>query len=156
MIQHKSIIVLFIGVLSLLGCTDTPTRKMVVECKFPIQGAPQGPAMVAQVYGDISSIPLNAVQYVDQSLIEILAVQSLKTSRTSTNTVKVSARLVNCSDFPLVVGIRTHFLDRDQVSLEKETAWQNVVIQPYSLGNYTESSLRVEVSNYLLEIRDAR
>lgn len=156
MIKHQKKIAILIGILSLSGCSEAPTRKIVVECNFPKEAAPKGPALIAQEYGQISPIPLNAVQYVDNSLTEILVVQSLKTTRTPTNTVKVSARLVNCSEFPLVVGIRAHFLDRDQIVEENGSAWKNLVIQPYALGNYSESSLKVDVANYLLEIRDAR
>ena len=143
-----------IAVLSLTGCAET--RKMVVECEFPSENAPQGPALVAQEYGRMSPIPLNAIQYVDRSLTEQLVIQSLRTSRTPTNTVKVSARIVNCGDSPLVVGVRTHFFDKDQASTEKETTWHNVVIQPHALGQYSESSLSPNVANYLLEMRDAR
>lgn len=140
--------------LTLSGCAET--RKRVVECGFPSEGASQGPALVAQEYGEISPTPLDAVQFVDHSLIERLAVQSLRAVRTPTNTVQVQARMINCTDAPLIVGIRTHFLDKDQVSTEKESAWRNVVIQPHALGSYKESSLTTSVANYLLEIRDAR
>lgn len=147
-------ITLLIALLTLYGCADT--RKMVVQCGFHSEGAPTGPALVAQEYGEMSPIPLNAIQFVDYSLVEQLVVQSLRAQRTPTNTVQVQARMVNCTDFPLVVGVRTHFLDKDQISAEKETAWRNVIIQPHALGSYKESSLTTEVGNYLLEIRDAR
>jgi hypothetical protein len=151
--KYQNLLVL-ITMLLITGCAET--RKMVVECKFPTEDAPHGPALVAQEYGEMSPIPLNAVQFIDYSLTEQLVVQSLKASRTPTNTVKVNARMVNCGNAPLVVGVRTHFLDKDQMSTEKETAWRNVVIQPHALGQYSESSLTAGVANYLLEIRDAR
>jgi hypothetical protein len=51
-------------VVALTGCAAT--RKPVVECRFPRQAAPPpGHALVAQEYGEISPIPLDAVQYTD-------------------------------------------------------------------------------------------
>lgn len=140
--------------LLLAGCAET--RKMVVECGFPDQPPPQGPALVSQEYGETSPIPLNAVQYVSPSLVEQVAVQNLKARRSPTQTVEVHARLINCSDSQMVVGVRAHFMDNDQVPTEKESAWQNVVMQPHALGHYKESSLKTNVGYYLLELRDSR
>jgi hypothetical protein len=140
--------------LILTSCAET--RKMVVECGFPDQPPPQGPALVSQEYGETSPIPLNAVQYVSPSLVEQVAVQNLKARRSPTQTVQIHARLINCSDEPMVVGVRAHFMDNDQVPTEKESAWQNVVMQPHALGHYKESSIKPSAVYYLLEVRDAR
>lgn len=153
MIKTSLILVLAITLVT-AGCTET--RRMVVECKFPAQDMPDGPALVAHEYGEMSSIPLNAVQFTNPQLTEKMVVQTLTSSRTPTNTVQVYARMVNCTDVPLVLGVRTHFLDEDQAESEPETAWRKVFIQPHALGNYKESSLTAKVVNYLIEIRDAR
>ncbi|QFY41976.1 hypothetical protein F6R98_04475 [Candidatus Methylospira mobilis] len=135
------------------GCAEP--RTMVVECKFPTQYMPDGPALVAQEYGEMSPIPLDAVQFNNPLLKERLVVQTLKASRTPTNTVQVSARIVNCTDAPLVLGLRSHFMGEDAVENEPESVWRKLIIQPRALGNYKESSLTADVNNYLIEIRDA-
>jgi len=142
------------AVLLTAGCAGP--HAMVVECKFPGQDMPDGPALVAQEYGEMSPIPLDAVQFTNPLLKEQLVVQSLKARRTPTNTVQVSARIINCTDAPLVLGLRTHFMGEDQADSEQESAWSKLIIQPHALGGYKESSLTAEVLNYLVEIRDAR
>lgn len=150
-----SIFFLLATVISLSGCA-TDSRKMIVECTFPDQPPPQDYALVSQEYGENSPIPLNAVQYVSPSLVNKLAVQSLKSRRTAMQTVEIHARLINCSETPMMVGVRAHFMDNEQVPTEKESAWQNVVMQPYALGHYKESSIKPDAEHYLLEIREAR
>jgi len=135
------------------GCAEP--REMVVECKFPAQDMPDGPALVAQEYGEMSPIPLNAVQFTDPLLKERIVVQTLTANRTPTNTVQIYARIINCTDAPLILGMRTHFMGEDQAETEQETAWRKLIIQPRALGNYRESSLTADVMNYLIEIRDA-
>jgi hypothetical protein len=135
------------------GCAEP--RTMVVECRFPTQYMPDGPALVAQEYGEMSPVPLDAVQFTNPQLKEQLVVQSLKASRTPTNTVEVNARIINCTDVPLVLGMRTHFMGEGQAETEPESAWRKLIIQPRALGGYKESSLTADVMNYLIEIRDA-
>jgi hypothetical protein len=136
------------------GCAGP--HIMPVECKFPTRDMPDGPALVAQEYGEITPIPLDAVQFTNPQLKEQLVVQSLKASRTPTNTVQVSARIINCTDAPLVLGLRSHFfMGEEQADNEQESAWSKLIIQPRALGGYKESSLTAEVLNYLIEIRDA-
>jgi hypothetical protein len=137
-----------------MGCVAT--RKPVVECKFPRQVAPpSGSALVAEEYGVISPIPLDAVQYTDQSLSKQIAVQSLQAHRTQTNTVQVTARLINCTDSPKVVGVRSNFMDRSEFALEPASVWQNLVLQPRSMGIYQESSLSAAVQHYVVELHNA-
>jgi hypothetical protein len=111
--------------------------------------------LVAQEYGKISPIPLDAVQFTDRGLSKEIAVQSLQAHRTPTNTVQVTARLINCTDDAVVVGVRSSFMDGQELAIEAATAWQNVVLQPRSMGTYQESSLSRGVEHYVVELRDA-
>jgi len=131
-----------------------PQRKMVVECEFPAMDAPPGPALVAREYGKNSPIPLNAVQFTSPSLNNSLVVQMLNASRTATNSAQVYARVINCTDQPLKLGIRTSFLDGRQVPTEPVSAWKTVWVQPFTTGNYSENSISLDVNYYLVEVRD--
>lgn len=129
-------------------------RKIVVECDFPPTDAPAGPALVAREYGKNSPIPLNAVQFTSTSLKNALVVQMLTASRTETNSAQVYARVINCTDQPLKLGLRTSFLNGRQVPVEPVSAWKTVWVQPFTTGNYTENSISQDVGFYLVEVRD--
>jgi uncharacterized lipoprotein YmbA len=140
-------------VAGLAGCATT--RKPVVQCSFPSQKAPApGSALVAQDYGAITAIPLDAVQYTD-ALKRKVVVQMLSAGRTPTNTVQVTARLVNCTNDSLTVGVRTNFMDAREVPTEAQSVWQNVILQPKAMGLYQTSSMSKGVEHYVLELRDA-
>lgn len=131
-----------------------PQRKILVECEFPEMAAPPGPALVAREYGKNSPIPLNAVQFTSPSLKNSLVVQMLTASRTATNSAQVYARVINCTDLPLKLGIRTSFLGKRQVPTEPVSAWKTVWVQPFTTGNYSENSISLDVNYYLVEVRD--
>lgn len=136
------------------GCA-TDTRKPVVECGFPSQAAPPpGTALVATQYGAISPIPLDAVQFTDRTLSRQVAAQSLNARRSPTNTVEVSARFINCTDAPLVLGARTNFMDGTERAVEQASAWKNVVMQPRAMGDYSESSMSAQAEHYVIELRN--
>jgi hypothetical protein len=147
--------ILFASMGGLGGCV-AESRKPVVQCTFPKQAAPKaGDALVSEEYGAISPVPLDAVQFTNQVLSKQIAVQSLQAHRTTTNTVQVTARLINCTDTPLVVSVRSSFMDASRFALEPATVWQNVVLQPRAMGTYQESSLSKAVEHYVVELRDA-
>jgi hypothetical protein len=139
--------------LTLLSACAATTRKPVVECRFPTEPAPTGPALVAKVYGETSPIPLNSVQFTDSGLARQVAVQTMRASRTPANTVRISARLVNCTDVAQAVNARTSFLAADDAPAEPESAWKTVVLQPRTSAVYTQTSLATDVQSYLLELR---
>lgn len=147
-------IFLVCALLGLSGCA-TDTRKPVVECGFPSQAAPPpGSALVATQYGAISPIPLDAVQFTDRALTRQVAAQSLHARRSPTNTVEVSARFINCTDAPLVMGARTNFMDGTERAVEQASAWKNVVMQPRAMGDYNESSMSAQAEHYVIELRN--
>lgn len=134
----------------------TSGRQMVVQCRTPWALAEvTGPALVAREYGVISPIPLNSVQFTDSRLKSMLAVQSLQGLRTPTQTVLVQARLVNCGDTPLQVGLRTSFMDGRQAPTEPISAWQTLWLPPRALAIYEERSVAVGATAYLVELRPA-
>jgi hypothetical protein len=142
---------ILLGAITLSGCAAT--RHPVVQCKFPRQTLPAGDALVAQEYGAISPIPLDAVQFLDQTLSRRLAVQSLLATRTETDTVRVTARLINCTDTPLTVGARLDFIDGQHAAAEPQSVWQTLVLQPRSMALYQESSFSRAVQHYVMELR---
>lgn len=143
-----------VAALPVLGaCAAPATRKPVVECSFPTQLAPTGPALVSRSYGDMSPIPLNAVQFTDHQLAKQVVVQSLRSDRTATDTLQVSARLVNCLDRALAVNARTSFLAAADAPAEPDGGWKTVVIQPRSSAVYRQASIATDVESYLVELR---
>jgi hypothetical protein len=138
----------------LSACAQVPQRKMLVECEFPAMAAPAGPALVAREYGKNSPIPLNAIQFTSPSLMNSLVVQMLTASHTATNTAQIYARVINCTEQPLKLGIRTSFLNGKQVPVEPVSAWKTVWVQALTTGNYTENSISRDVNYYLVEVRD--
>lgn len=134
----------------LAGCQAPPA--MVVECQSPIDQVRKGPALVGMDYGmQMTPIPLNAVQFTDQAWRSV-AVQSLKATRTGTDTVQVMARLVNCGDQALALRARTSFLAQNEAPTEPMSAWRTVHLPPRASAVYSESSIAVNVASFLIEV----
>lgn len=66
--------------------------------------------------------------------------------------MQVTARFVSCSDAPLVLRVRTSFMDSNQFPTEPTSAWQPVHIQPRTIAHYSESSIATNVGYYLIEV----
>ncbi len=150
----------FIGALALpaalagSGCVAPPPASPVVQCTWPRPaGAPPGDALVALNYDAMTPIPTDAVQFTNEALAREVVVQHLSAHRTPTNTVQVSARLVNCTDYPVVVDSRLHFMDANHMPLEDVSVWQRVVLRPRALGQIQESSMSHGVEHYVVELR---
>lgn len=149
-------VVFTLAVVALLSACATQER-LVVECGgSPRNPLPGGAALTGKEYGaQMSPIPLDAVLFGDKALARKVAVQSLSATRTAGDNVAVTARVVNCSDGPVQLGIRTSFLDEEQRPTEAPSVWRTVFVQPRSTGLYSEVSLGMgEVIHYLVEIRD--
>lgn len=138
-------------VASLAGCA-TP-EPVVVECKWPRPAAPAGDALVAQNYDAMTPIPLNALQFTSAALARQVVVQQLSARRTPTNTVQVTGRLVNCTDEPLVVASRLHFMDAKQIPVEDSSVWQRIVLHPRALGQWQTQSTSADAHHYVVELR---
>ena len=134
------------------GCaTDSP--PLVVECVQNTNPSRPGPALVGQSYGmQMTAMPLNSVQYGSHRASQLMAVQSLFSERSPTDTVQVTARFVSCADRPQVVRVRTSFLRSSQAPAEAPSAWKQVFLEPRATAVYTELSISRDVANYLIEV----
>lgn len=139
------------------GCKTPPAAPVVVECSAmdAKREHPQGTALVGGQYGVVENtpIPLDAVQFTDAWLAKHVAVQGLYTEKTATDTVQVSARLVNCGDKTLSVSTRVSFLKESQAPAEPVSAWRSIMLAPRATALYQENSISREVAHYLIEIR---
>ena len=146
--------------LALAACQQTARVAPGPQCDFrPIAaGAPaQGPVLVPQVPGAATPMPLNAVNIMDAAITNKVLVQSTNARREANGDVSVFARFVNCTDFPLQLEARTHFLDGGQIDAEPVTAWTRLHAPPHSLTGYTtRSTAGAAVESYLVEVREGR
>ena len=136
-----------------------PKREARPVCDFheyedALQNPPTGEVMVPVVPGTISEMPLNTVNVTDGNLLRKIMVQATNASRTETGQVEVWARLVNCTDFALVVEARTNFLTATQAPAEPVTAWNRQVVAGHQIFTYTTKSISgPNVASYLIEVR---
>lgn len=136
------------------GCAAK--REMVASCDFPTQPPPTGMALVSEEYGLTSPIPLNSIQFTDPGLEDLFVIQSIRAKRTDTDTVMVSARMVNCTGSVIQLGIRSTFFDKDQQLYGPPSGWKTIFLQPHALGYYQEASDGIDIAHYLLEFRNGR
>ena len=130
------------------------------HCDFravKVQGPAQGPVLVPQVPGSATPMPLNAVNITDAAITNKVVVQSTNARREANGDVSVFARMVNCTDYPLQLEARTHFLDGGQIDAEPVTAWTRLHAPAHSLTGYTtRSTAGMAVESYLVEVREGR
>lgn len=113
-----------------------------------------GPALVANVPRSMTPISLNAVQFTDKRIQRKMVVEGLFARRTENNNVEVMARFVNCKKEPLVLQVRSSFLDATQYPTEPTSVWKTVHVPPFATGVYQERSIATDkVANYLVELR---
>lgn len=143
--------------LAMTACQYVPPMP---QCDFramqnPVP--PRGPLLVSQVPGSVTPMPLNAVNITDLTITNKVMVQMTNARRLPSGDVEVFARLVNCTDYPLQVEGRTHFLDARQVDAEPVTAWSRVHLPIRALAGYSaRSTSGTDVSSYLIELREGR
>ncbi len=105
----------------------------------------------------MTDVPLNAVSMTDPAITNKVLVQTTGARRTEADTVEVMSRLVNCTDFPLQVEGRTHFLTAQQAPTESVSAWRRVFLPARAMGVYTElSASTTQVSSFIIEVREGR
>lgn len=148
----KKIIVTLMAI-TVYGCATKPGIKMLVECKTPVSINIKGPALVGQGYGlEMTPIPIDALQYTDGSVASSVAVQAVRATRSATDTVQVTARVVNCTDKPISVRARSSFMDEKQIPTEPTSAWKILFLSPKATSIYQEFSISTNVSHYLIEL----
>ena len=148
-----------VAVVSMAGC-QTGIVEPRPQCDFRAlqDAAPQpGPVLVPLVPGSVTVMPLNAVNITDSAITNKVMVQSTNARRAADGDIEVFARVVNCTDFPLQVEGRTHFLDQGQTDAEPVTAWSRIHLPARGLASYTtRSTSGNRVQSYLVELREGR
>ena len=150
--------------LGLAGCqpkVQVATIQPEPICNFNVQVAQRqaapAPAEVPPQAAALTPMPVNSVNITDYRITNKIMVESTNARRNPTGTVEVFARLVNCTDYPLQIEGRTHFLDEGQAPVEEVSAWGRIFLSPRSYGVYKESSIDVaRVRFYYVEIREGR
>lgn len=132
----------------------------IPQCDFRTMqnvASPQGPVMVSQVPGSVTPVPLNAVNITDVAITNKVMVQATNARRAEDGDIAVFARFVNCTDYPLQVEGRTHFMDGAQLDAEPVTAWTRIHLPARALGSYSvRSTAGSNVESYLIELREGR
>jgi len=150
--------------LFLTACTPPDQVVMVPApigptCDFtPMlqRGDGRGPALMPATAGAMEPIPLDAARIIDRAIANKIQVQAITQRRTPTGTSTIFARLVNCTDYPQQVQVRSHFLDASQVPTEPPSVWRRVFLQPKSIGDYHETATRPAApGHFLIEVREA-
>ena len=149
---------IFLVVLTAAACQNRVPPKP--QCDFlALQDAvpSQGPVLISQVPGSVTPMPLNAVNITDIAITNKIMVQSNNATRATDGDIDVFARFVNCTDYPLQIEARTHFLDSVQADAEPVTAWSRIHLPARALGSYSvRSTAGAAVESYLIELREGR
>ena len=149
-----------LAMLAVAACQHPAHVEPKPQCDFRAvkHAAPlEGPILVSQIPGSITHIPLNAVNITDVAITNKIMVQANNARRAEGGDIEVFARLVNCTDYPLQVEGRTHFLDAGQADAEPVTAWSRVHLPARALGSYSaRSTAGAGVEIYLIELREGR
>ena len=143
-----------------VGCGQTARVLPAPQCDFraiKVQGPAQGTVLVPLVPGSAEVMPLNAVNITDTAITNKIVTQSTNARRETNGDITVFARLVNCTDYPLQLEARTHFLDAGQTDAEPVTAWTRLHTTAHGLVGYTtRSTAGSAVQSYLIEVREGR
>lgn len=142
------------------ACGTTPQTGMrTTSCNASVLGNGSVPAngvLDAQIPGSFTPIPLDQIQILDPTLVPQVMIQSAGSARTTTQTMHVMARMVNCTDQPIQVEARTHFIAASGASNEPISAWKRIYIPQRALGVYEEFSMgTVMADKFLIEMRRA-
>lgn len=142
------------------GCATPAAIAPQATCDLDVLMAQRGggPAVgAAPGAAAVQPMPLNSVNITDGAITNKVVVQATTARRTPTGTVEVWARFVNCTDFPLQIEGRTHFLDEGRAPVEPVSAWNRVHLPPRAYGVYSEASTDVHrVRFYFVEVREGR
>ena len=162
--MHKlSITILSLIVTSILAsCSSSNKQRPPITfpvCDFnkaPNGSAPRGfGVLVPAIANTLHPIALSTVSITDTSLLRRVVVQDVKAIRTTSGRLSVYARIVNCTDYPIILQARTQFMDGDQITSEPVTGWKRMQLPARTLGNYKETSiLQPMPDSFLVELRE--
>ena len=148
-------------IILLTSCASTQVSPPVTfpVCDFskaPYGSSPRGyGVLVPAIQDTLHPIALSTVSITDTNLLRRIVVQDVKAMRTQSNRLNVYARIVNCTDFPIILEGRTQYLDANQVISEPVTGWKRMHLPARSLGNYQETSIRQPMPDiFLIELRE--
>lgn len=157
--RNALVLILGAGLLSACG-SEVAKVNPGPQCDFRAvnaQGPYRGPALVPLVPGSAEVMPLNSVNLMDKSITNKILVQQTTARREEDGEVSVQTRLINCTDFPLQLEARTHFLDQTGMDAESVTAWTRLYSEPHGLTSYaTRSTAGSVVNSYLVEVRESQ
>jgi len=153
---------LLILTIILSACGSQPRQAPPVTfpvCDFtnaPDGSAPRGyGVLVPAIEGTLHPIALSTVSITDLALLRRVVVQDVKAMRSASQQLKVYTRIVNCTDYPIILEARTQYLDANQIIAEPVTAWKRMHLPPRTLGNYQESSIMQPMpDSFLIELRE--
>lgn len=143
------------------ACGTAPQTGMrTTSCNASALGngaVPANGVLDAQIPGSFSPIPLDQIQILDPTLVPHVMVQSAGAGRSATQTLQLQARFVNCTNEPIAIEARTHFIAPSGASNEPISAWKRVDIPQRGLGVYAESSIgTTQADKFLVEVRRAK
>lgn len=141
----------------LAGCANVEPRPQCdfFEYKRNLVLAQQGPqSLVPMVPGSISEMPLNYANVSDQRITNKILVQTTSAQRNPDGSVRVFARLVNCTDHTLHVEGRATFYNEARIETEPATAWTRKILSPHTYETYATHSTNPDASLYLIELRE--
>lgn len=159
--MQKFIILIIVTLLSACAPSTRPPPPPVTfpVCDFskaPYGSAPRGYGVLVPAIADtLHPIALSTVSITDLALLRRVVVQDVKALRTQSGQLKVYARIVNCTDFPMILEVRTQYLDANQVIAEPVTGWRRMHLPARTLGNYQETSIMKPMpDSFLIELRE--
>lgn len=156
------LIIVITAIALISGCASKPKQAppvTIASCDFttaPHGSAPRGyGALVPAIKGTLHPIALSTVSITDRALLRRVVVQDVKAMRSQSQQLNVYARIVNCTDFPIILEARTQYLDANQVIAEPVTGWKRLYLPARTLGNYQEASIQQPMPDtFLIELRE--
>lgn len=160
--KNLSMTIVVITLIFVSGCSapiKPPPPVTFPVCDFskaPYGSAPRGYGiLVPAIVDTLHPIALSTVSITDTALLRRVVVQDVKALRKTSGHLNVYARIVNCTDFPIILEARTQYLDRNQVISEPVTGWKRMHLPARTLGNYQESSIMQPMpESFLIELRE--
>jgi hypothetical protein len=117
----------------------------------------EGTHAPVDVPGENTGVRWNSASVIDDIIANKIAVESISSSRSPTQSLNVDVVLMNRTDFNQQVECRTQFFGPNRVPCETPSAWRRVYLGPNGIETYSASSMKSdEVAFFYVEIREAR